>query len=234
MSRSPRRPTLLPMTTTVTAAIRLRELGPGEEDVLDAVFAGLSPESRYRRFHGGVPALSPAMRTVLAAVDGHRHLAVAAFVGDEPVGIARLIRDAETEPAESTIGTETESTVGTVRADLAVEVVDAWQGRGVGARLVRAAIARGAAAGVTTLVADVLTTNTPMLRLLRTLLPDHTRRVSGPETRVTATLTGESTMDPFHDRAAQHRAELLAAARARRLAKRLRRPARRHTGGDAA
>jgi GNAT superfamily N-acetyltransferase len=211
------------MHTTVTGAVRLRELGPGEEDVLDAVFAGLSPDSRYRRFHGGVPILSPSMRTLLADVDGDRHLAVVAFSGAEPVGIARLIR-AERKRADSTIGSG-------LRADLAVEVVDAWQGRGVGARLVRAVLARGAAAGVTTVVADVLTDNTPMLRLLRTLLPDHTRRVSGPETRVTATLTGAD-MDPFHDRAAQHRAELLAAARARRLAKRLRRP-RRTSGGAA-
>ncbi|GAA4558489.1 GNAT family N-acetyltransferase [Pseudonocardia xishanensis] len=215
------------MTTTtvhpdIGAAVRLRDLGPGEEDVLDAVFAGLSATSRYRRFHYGTPALTPAVRASLAAVDGERHLAVAAFVGDEPVGIARLIA------------------TGGGRADLAVEVVDAWQGRGVGGRLVHTVLVRGAEAGFTTVDADVLSTNGPMLGLLAGLLPDHTRRVSGPETRVSASLEGLAVNNPFagYERAAQHRAELLAASRDRRLARLRRRPRPtrpvRTTGGDAA
>src|SRR5690349_2520370 len=36
--------------------VQLRELGPGEFDVLDTVLAGLSSESRFTRFHsGGAP-----------------------------------------------------------------------------------------------------------------------------------------------------------------------------------
>ena len=34
----------------VLSLVRIRELGPGDGDVLDTVFAGLSPHSRYLRF----------------------------------------------------------------------------------------------------------------------------------------------------------------------------------------
>jgi len=187
----------------------LRELGPHDGPVLDAVFAGLSRTSRYLRFHGGVPALSPSLRAVLAAVDGRTHLAVAAFDGDEPIGIARLVRGGARPDA----------------ADLAVEVVDAHQGRGVGTRLVEEVLAIGAARGVRTVEADVRSTNAPMLHLLTGLLPGLTKRVSGTETHVTAGVP----MNPF-DRARldQHRADLLAAARTRGLARptRTRRPRR--------
>jgi hypothetical protein len=42
----------------VTGEIRVRELRPGEFDVLDAVFAGLSPTSRYQRFQAGLLQLT--------------------------------------------------------------------------------------------------------------------------------------------------------------------------------
>lgn len=194
-------------------SVALRELGPGEVDVLDAVFAGLSETSRYRRFHGGVPRLSPGTRAALAAVDGRRHLAVAAFAGDEPIGIARLV-SMSGAPAG--------------RAELAVEVVDAWQGRGVGTRLVAAVLALGADAGFDEVVADVLSDNGPILRLLAALLPERTTRTRGPETCVTARLRGTPPMTPSETSAEVHRAELLAAAQAHRLARaaRKRRPGR--------
>ncbi len=61
------------------AAVTLRELGPDEHDVLDAVFAGLSATSRHHRFHAPIRRLTGPMRAHLGAVDGHRHIAVAAF-----------------------------------------------------------------------------------------------------------------------------------------------------------
>ena len=169
----------------------LRELGPGDGPVLDAVFAGLSAASRLRRFHAPMPSLSRAMREHLAAVDGHRHLAVAAFAVDaadpadpadaagaagtpgEPVGIARLVRFAD-GPAG--------------RVELAVEVVDAWQRRGVGTALVSAVLERGRAAGHHEVVAEVLAENLAMRRLLFALLPDPAGVGSGPEITVTSPL----------------------------------------------
>jgi GNAT superfamily N-acetyltransferase len=151
-------------TTDITArrrpaAVTLRELGPDEHDVLDAVFAGLSATSRQRRFHAAVPRLSGPMRRHLGAVDGHRHIAVAAFAAaaGAPIGIARLAGFGCGPPG---------------RVELAVEVVDAWQGRGVGSRLVREVLARGRAAGHTEVVAEVLAENFAMQVLLCALLPE--------------------------------------------------------------
>ncbi|GAA4930613.1 acetyltransferase (GNAT) family protein [Actinomycetospora succinea] len=153
------------------APVTLRELGPDEFDVLDAVFAGLSDHSRYLRFHGATPRLRGAVRRKLAAVDGRRHLAVAAFGPDgEPIGIARLI------------------SLGLRDAELAIEVVDAWQGRGVGRRLLAAVAVLGREQCYSRLVADVLTENTGMRVLLASVLPILTVETDGYETTLTADL----------------------------------------------
>jgi len=143
--------------------LTVRELGPHDGAVLDAVFAGLSAMSRFTRFHGAVPRLSARMRAQLAAVDGRTHMALGAFVGPEPVGIARLI------------------VVGPGRADLAVEVVDAWQGNGIGARLVREVVALGRERGITEVVAEVLAENTAMRRVLALTFPELLVTSAGPE-----------------------------------------------------
>ncbi len=150
--------------------VHLRELGAGELDVLQAVFDGLSDASRYRRFHGATPRLTPRMRDQLAAVDGHEHIAVAAFAGPRPIGVARLI------------------TVGDGRAELAVEVVDAWHGHGVGTRLVRAVVELGRAAGHTEVVAEVLADNLAVQMLLASVFPDLAGTQHGPEIVYTAEL----------------------------------------------
>jgi GNAT superfamily N-acetyltransferase len=149
----------------------LRELGPGETDVLDAVFAGLSAHSRYLRFHGATPRMTGTVRRKLAAVEGRRHLAVAAFAPDgAPIGIARLIW------------------LGLRDVELAIEVVDAWQGRGVGRRLLTAVASRGRVEGYTRLVAVVLAENVGVRVLLVSALPILTIETSGHEVTLTADL----------------------------------------------
>jgi GNAT superfamily N-acetyltransferase len=151
--------------------VTLRELGADEFDVLDTVFAGLSDQSRYLRFHGATPRLRGDVRRKLAAVDGRRHLAVAAFGPDgAPIGIARLIG------------------LGLRDAELAIEVVDAWQGRGVGRRLLAAVAVLGRDQCYSRLVADVLTENTGMRVLLASVLPILTVETDGYETTLTADL----------------------------------------------
>ena len=157
------------------AAVTLRELGPDEHDVLDAVFAGLSPTSRHHRFHAPIRHMTMPMRTHLGAVDGHRHLAVAAFADGAPIGIARLVGFGCGPPG---------------RAELAVEVVDAWHRRGVGSRLVREVLARGRAAGHREVVAEVLAENIGMQMLLFAVLDDLTWVQDGPELTFTGTLGG--------------------------------------------
>ena len=139
-------------------SVRLRPLGPGEDWVVREVFAGLSPESRLRRFHAPVPRLSPTMVARLADVDGRRHLAVAAeeLGGDgwRPIGVARLVG---TAPGQ---------------AELAISVVDARQGQGVGRRLLEDLRHRAAALGIVEITGSILVGNEPMLAVLRTVFPD--------------------------------------------------------------
>ena len=151
--------------------VTLRELGADEFDVLDTVFAGLSEHSRYLRFHGATPRLRGTVRRKLAAVDGRRHIAVAAFGPDgAPIGIARL------------------TSLGLRDAELAIEVVDAWQGRGIGRRLLAAVAVLGREQCYSRLVADVLTENTGMRVLLASVLPILAVETDGYETTLTADL----------------------------------------------
>lgn len=133
--------------------IRLRDLGPDDGHVLDAVFAAMSSRSRYLRFHGPMPSLPDSMRRVLATVDGHQHVAVAAEarVGRrwQPVGIARLV---QTEAG---------------RAEMAVEVADAFHGQGIGTRLVRAVRDHAVRLGLRRVVAEILAENEAMLAVFR-------------------------------------------------------------------
>lgn len=152
--------------------VRIRALRAGEQDVLQAVFDGMSLRSRYRRYFGGIRVLTATMARRLAAVDDREHLAVAAFAGPRPIGIARLVAESSTQ------------------AELAVEVVDAWHGRGIGARLVRAVLEDGRRAGYTEVVARVLVDNIPMLALFRSVFPDlHRHYEGGGVVDLTATLT---------------------------------------------
>lgn len=150
--------------------IEIRELHDGEFDVLDAVFDGLSEESRFRRFHAPVRGLTGNARRALAAVDGHRHVAVAAFADGRPVGIARLVAD------------------GTGVCDLGVEVVDDAQGAGLGARMLREVSALAAAAGHLLVQADVLSTNRAAMRLVLSVFPDAVAFPEGTTTRLVAAL----------------------------------------------
>lgn len=136
--------------------IRIRPMTRDDQPALQAVFDGMSPESRLRRFHAPVGVLAPSLARPLLDIDGQRHVALLAEVGRahrRPIGIARYVR----EPDD--------------RAEIAVEVVDDWQGRGVGTRLVRALVEHARRAGVLELHGDVLADNEPVQRLLARQLP---------------------------------------------------------------
>lgn len=141
-----------------TPLVRCRTLEPGESWVVREVFAGLSAASRQRRFHVPVPRLTDRMVTALSAVHPDAHVVVVAETRVEglwrPVGIARAVRAGGTE------------------AELAVEVVDAWQRRGVGRRLLHELHARVAAIGIEVLTSSILVGNRAMLDLLLEVFPD--------------------------------------------------------------
>lgn len=132
--------------------LRVRPLRRGDDVLLDGILAGMSERSRYRRFHSPKPRLTPADRAHLMNVDGRDHLALVALAADgAPIGVARAVR----------VGGEP------VAAEVAVAVVDARQGQGVGTELVRRLARCAAAAGIERLVADVLAETTLATSLAR-------------------------------------------------------------------
>lgn len=91
----------------------IRELRPGETAVLIEVFDGLTDDQRALRYGTGLPRLPRAHLAQLTATDGERHVALAAEVGGRPVGIARYV------------------VIKPGTAECAIEVIDAFTGRGI-------------------------------------------------------------------------------------------------------
>jgi GNAT superfamily N-acetyltransferase len=155
---SPQRSTMAALAAPpVTAAaprlpsVRIRPLEPPDTGLLDAVFDGLSEQSRYTRFHGPKPRLSSSERAYLTGTDGQDHLALVALdPSGAPLGIARGVR-LRGEPAV---------------AEVAAEVVDAWQRHGLGTVLLRRLARRAAGVGIGRLRATVLA-QTGLSRSLR-------------------------------------------------------------------
>ncbi|WP_181783077.1 GNAT family N-acetyltransferase [Pseudonocardia pini] len=162
----------------------VRPLRRDEAALLDAVFAGLSAQSRYLRFHSPVRNLTAPMRQALLAVDERDHVALVAVTGQgTPLGVARLIRDPDRAD----------------EAEVAFEVVDAWHGRGVGRALLSALAERAADLGITRIHALVLAENTAARALLRSVFPVCLSRSAGATTELTCLPLGaagwEITMD---------------------------------------
>ncbi len=117
---------------------------------------GLSPETRQNRLLGGARAITREYMEQLTRVDYRRDMALAAtvmFDGKETlIGVARYVRDKEGEAAE-----------------FAIVLADAWQGRGIGRRMMEKLIKTARERGVTTMYGDILSTNIHMFALLRRL-----------------------------------------------------------------
>ena len=160
-------------TASVRRLVRIREIGPADGDVVDEVFAGLSPYSRYLRFQAPIAELSAATRRSLTALDGRTHVALAAFSEGRPVGIVRIID------------------LGDGRGELAVEVIDRCQGRGVGTELLQAARNRAAELGYRELVGEMLVVNAAVLAALRRVFALVRVRRDGSELTVTMPVDGE-------------------------------------------
>ena len=136
---------------TVSPEISIRPVRPGDELLVQEIFDGMSPESRYQRFLQAMPRLSPNMRRMLADVDGTRHRAWAAYLGDRPIGVARMIRDQ------------------TGDHELSVAVIDAMHRRGVGRQLVETALVAAHTEGLETVSVMIHPDNAPSITMFRRL-----------------------------------------------------------------
>lgn len=158
--------------TIVRSFFRVRPLGRAEAGAaVDAVFAGMSARSRFQRFHSPVPRLPATLRDRLVDLDGLRRVAVVAeAAGAAPIGIARLVA---TAPGE---------------AEMAVAVVDAWQRRGVGVRLLDALTGVARDLGYRRLTGTVLPGNVAMLALAARVAPGSRRSWDGETVRLVVPL----------------------------------------------
>jgi len=128
---------------------------PTDAETLRDVFRRLSPGSRQHRFLQVLDQLDdPMIRRLVDSVDGVHHIALLLTVlppegEEELIGVAHLVQD----PADP------------ATADIAVTVVDDWQGRGAGTALV-SALMHGRPAAVTQLRTLVAAGNRASLALL--------------------------------------------------------------------
>ena len=139
-------------------AIVTREAVPGDfARYFDEGFRELSDHTRHLRFFTAVRELPESVRANLADVDGYRNAAVVAFDAavmlpdhpeGKPIGVARWMSGEDGPP------------------ELSITIIDAYQGMGVGSRLMDALLALARRRGVRRIVADVLRENTGMRALV--------------------------------------------------------------------
>jgi GNAT superfamily N-acetyltransferase len=146
-----------PVTLRDGSHVRVRQGHRSDRDLLLRGFERLSPESRYRRFLAPMPELTEGMVRYLTEIDHHDHEALIALDEEtgEGIGVARYVRDQDRPEV----------------AEVAVTVIDDWQGRGLGTLLLEVISARGREEGVTTFTALMLATNEEMMDLLKRLDP---------------------------------------------------------------
>src|SRR5947208_2798816 len=98
----------------------VRPLRTSDRDLVRSILERLGPQSRLQRFLGPKPRLSERDLSVVTDIDGRDRGGVIALAGSDglPVGAAHYVRSERFDEAE-----------------VAVEVVDEWQRRGVGRAL---------------------------------------------------------------------------------------------------
>jgi ribosomal protein S18 acetylase RimI-like enzyme len=148
----------------------VRPLRHGDTVTVQAVFERLGEASRRARFNGLKHRLGEQELRWLATVGPNHHVLVAYVDGDtQPVAIARLVRSGAT-------------------AEVAFEVADAYQGRGIGSVLTQELVSDACAAGVVEVTALVRSDNPAALAVLQRTLGQLEVRLEGPEMLVRAPL----------------------------------------------
>ena len=125
----------------------IRPLRPQDAEAMRGFLERLSPESRYSRFQYVLKEVTPRLLQFLLAADPRSHVALGAFEGEELVGEARYVREAE-------------------RGEFALAVADRWRGRGLGRRLLDQLLRLARRQGLRRLDGEVLAGNAAMTAFL--------------------------------------------------------------------
>ena len=141
--------------------VLIRQIQSADAPLLADGFTRLSDQSRQMRFLTRKKELSPAELRYFTEIDHHDHEALGALDHDDGrgVGIARYVRDAEDPQA----------------AEIAVTIVDDWQGRGLGTELLAQLSDRARSEGIHRFTALVSADNAAMAGLARTTSADLVR-----------------------------------------------------------
>lgn len=136
--------------------VEIRPIRPSDLELERRFVRGLSPRTRYLRLLSGRDLLPGELERWID-VDPAREIAIIAVARDggaeQQVGVARCALDAAAPP----------------RWDFAIVVADAWQGIGLGERLLACLIEQAEAAGIACLSSVTLAENHRMLALARRL-----------------------------------------------------------------
>jgi acetyltransferase len=138
------------------SAATLRPIRAADMELERAFVRNLSPQSKFKRFMGELKELSPAQLYDFTHPD---HAREAAYViirstagGEEQIGVGRFVAEPGSDSCE-----------------FAVTIADAWQGKGLGKRLMDALVRDAKARGLKRIEGYVLATNTRMLEFCREL-----------------------------------------------------------------
>jgi RimJ/RimL family protein N-acetyltransferase len=137
------------------SAVLIRPVQRADAPLLADGFARLSTRSRRMRFLTAKKELSPAELRYLTDIDHSDHEALGALdhAGGRGVGVARYIRDADDPQA----------------AEIAVTIVDDWQGRGLGTELLAQLADRARSEGIRRFTALIAADNAAIAALLRNM-----------------------------------------------------------------
>ena len=134
--------------------LTLRHIAPADAAREQAFVHGLSVQSRYLRFHGTIKDLSKKDSKKFTEPDSRNAVALIVLrigeSGEEEIGVARYVIDPDRANCE-----------------FAIVVADAWQKRGIGARLMNALISHLQASGVKQISGSVLKSNSAMIKFIK-------------------------------------------------------------------
>jgi GNAT superfamily N-acetyltransferase len=132
--------------------IEIRSLKPQDRDALVSAIDRSSPQSIFRRFLGARHHFTEQEISYFVNVDFVGHVALVALADEN--GRAVVIGGGRYIVMPQTAG-----------AEVAFDVIDQYQGQGIGTALMRHLVILARDAGLKELVADVLSSNTPMLKV---------------------------------------------------------------------
>ena len=127
----------------------LRPIVPADAEALARMHEAQSPESVYLRFFAPLPRLPKRDLDRFVNVDHHDRVALIMLIGDDIIGVGRFDK------------------ISASSAEVAFNIADAHQGRGIGSILLEHLAAAAREAGIRRFTAEVLPQNRSMLQVFQ-------------------------------------------------------------------